>query len=161
MMASMPGVILGTAAYMAPEQARGKVVDKRVDIWAFGCVLFEMLTGKRVFAGDTLSDVVAAILKTEPEWSALPAAAPAAIRRLLHRCLAKDPGERLHDIADARLEIDEAQNGPPSSAGTEAPRRRERLAWTAALTLVLLGAVALALILATRRAPSAPKCAWK
>ena len=157
MMASMPGMILGTAAYMSPEQARGKVVDKRADIWAFGCVLFEMLTGKPAFAGDTVSDVVAAVLKTEPAWTALPAATPAAIRRLLGRCLTKDPRERLHDIADARLEIDEAQSGPPSSAAAATPRRRERLAWIAALTLVSLGAVVLALILVARRAPSAPE----
>ena len=85
LLASMPGVILGTAAYMSPEQARGKVVDEQTDIWAFGCVLFEMLTGKRAFTGDTVSDVVAGILKTEPEWGALPAATPAAIRRLLAR----------------------------------------------------------------------------
>jgi serine/threonine protein kinase/Tol biopolymer transport system component len=157
MLASMPGLILGTAAYMSPEQARGNVVDKRADIWAFGCVLFEMLTGKRAFAGDTVSDVVAAVLKTEPAWSALPAATPAAIRRLLRRCLTKEPRERLHDIADARLEIDEAQSGSPSSVDAAAPQRRERLLWTAALTLVLLGTVALAFILAARRSPSAPE----
>jgi eukaryotic-like serine/threonine-protein kinase len=157
MLASMPGLILGTAAYMSPEQARGNVVDKRADIWAFGCVLFEMLTGKRAFAGDTVSDVVAAVLKSEPAWSALPAATPAAIRRLLRRCLTKEPRERLHDIADARLEIDEVQREPASSADAATPRRRERMAWIAALTLMSLAAVVLALMLVTRQAPNAPE----
>jgi Tol biopolymer transport system component len=139
---------------MSPEQARGKGVDKRADIWAFGCVLFEMLTAKRAFAGDTVSDVVAAVLKTEPDWIALPAATPAAIRRLLRRCLAKDPRERLHDIADARLEIDEALKGPPSSADAATPRHRERFAWTAALALVSMAALVLIFLLVARRAPT-------
>jgi Tol biopolymer transport system component len=102
------GVILGTAGYMSPEQARGKPVDKRTDIWAFGCVLYEMLTGRVVFAGDTVSDMIAAILEREPDWQALPAATPASVRRLLQRCLDKDSNRRLHDIGDARVEIDDA-----------------------------------------------------
>ena len=97
------GMILGTAAYMSPEQARGKPVDKRADIWAFGCVVYEMLTGHAVFAGTTVSDTIAAILGREPEWSALPSATPAPIRRLLHRCLQKDATRRLRDIGDARV----------------------------------------------------------
>jgi Tol biopolymer transport system component len=116
-----------------------------------------MLTGRRAFAGDTASDVVAAILKTEPRWSALPAATPVAIRRLLGRCLTKEPRERLHDIADARLEIDEVQSEPSSSADAATPRRRERMAWIAALTLMSLAAVVLAFMLVTRQAPSAPE----
>ena len=100
------GVILGTAAYMSPEQARGKPVDKRADIWAFGCVLYEMLTGRVAFAGETVSDTIGKILEREPDWSALPAATPAPIRRLLLRCLAKDPKQRLRDIGDVRIEID-------------------------------------------------------
>src|SRR5262249_5089306 len=111
-----PGMILGTAAYMSPEQARGKNVDKRADIWAFGCVLYEMLVGKKAFHGEYASDAWAAILRADPDWSALPGDAPAAIPRLLHRCLEKDPKRRLHDIADARIEIDEArsaQSGAP------------------------------------------------
>jgi eukaryotic-like serine/threonine-protein kinase len=156
LLASMPGIILGTAAYMSPEQARGKVVDEQTDIWAFGCVLFEMVTGKRAFAGDTVSDVVAGILKTEPDWSSLPATMPAAIRRLLARCLAKDPRERLHAIADARLEIDEAQRGPSAVVDrVVAPRNRERLAWAAALTAALLAAVVLGFRVATRPVPTA------
>jgi Tol biopolymer transport system component len=100
------GVILGTAAYMSPEQARGKAIDKRTDIWAFGCVLYEMLTGRVPFAGETVSDMIGKILEREPDWSALPAATPGPIRRLLLRCFAKDPKRRLRDIGDARIEID-------------------------------------------------------
>ena len=104
---TMGGMILGTAAYMAPEQARGKTVDKRADIWAFGLVLYEMLAGRTAFAGDTISDVLAAVLTREPDWTALPATTPASIKRLLARCLEKDPKRRLRDIGDARLEIEE------------------------------------------------------
>ena len=91
------GVILGTAAYMSPEQARGKVLDKRADIWAFGCVVFEMLTGQRPFQGELISDVLASVLKTDPNWPALPVATPAALQRLLRRCLEKDPDRRYQD----------------------------------------------------------------
>ena len=105
---SQLGVILGTAAYMSPEQARGKPVDKRADIWAFGVVLFEMLTGKRLFHGETVSDTLAAVLKTDPDWSLLPAGTPLRIRNLLRRCLTRDPLGRLRDIGDARIDIDEA-----------------------------------------------------
>jgi hypothetical protein len=102
------GMILGTAAYMAPEQAKGRAVDKRADIWAFGCVLHEMLTGRRTFGGDDVSDTLANILKSEPAWTALPADTPSALRRLLRRCLSKDLSGRLSDIGVARLEIAEA-----------------------------------------------------
>ena len=101
-------MILGTAAYMSPEQARGKAVDKRADIWAFGCVLFEMLTGTRAFPGDEVSDTLAAVLRGEPDWTTLPAATPSAIRRVMRRVLQKDVRQRLHDIADARIDIEEA-----------------------------------------------------
>jgi eukaryotic-like serine/threonine-protein kinase len=117
---TMAGVILGTAAYMSPEQARGKAADKRADIWAFGCVLYEMLTGRRVFDGDEVSDTLAFVLTKDPEWSALPAATPAAILRLLHRCLVKDRSARLPDIGSARLDIDDARTEPPATA-TAAP----------------------------------------
>jgi eukaryotic-like serine/threonine-protein kinase len=103
------GVILGTAAYMSPEQARGLTVDKRTDIWAFGCVLYETLTARAVFAGETFSDTIAAILGHEPDWTALPAPTPASLRRLLQRCLHKDPKRRLRDIGDARADIDESR----------------------------------------------------
>ena len=139
------GAIVGTPAYMSPEQARGQAVDKRTDIWAFGCVLYEMLTGRAVFPGETISDTIAAILEREPEWGALPAHTPAGIRRLLRRCLDKDPNRRLHDIADARIEIDDVQSGlqqdgrvAPAPAGSD-----ERLAWASALALVALIAAAI------------------
>jgi Tol biopolymer transport system component len=102
------GLIFGTAAYMSPEQARGKSVDKRSDIWAFGCVLYEMLTGRKAFEGETVSDTLAAILEREPNWKLLPAVTPASVRRLLQRCLEKDVGRRLRDIGDASLELDDA-----------------------------------------------------
>ena len=103
-----PGVILGTAAYMSPEQARGRSVDKRADIWAFGCVLYECLTGKRAFQGETVSDTLAQILKGESDWKALPSDTPPAIRRLLRRCLAKERSRRLSDIHDAGIEIEDS-----------------------------------------------------
>src|SRR5689334_7943317 len=119
--ATRAGVILGTAAYMSPEQARGAVVDKRADIWAFGVVLYEMLTARRTFAEDTISDTLAAVLKTTPDWSTLPPDTPAPIRRLLRRCLERDRKKRLPDIVDARLEIDEALAGSPESPAPVAP----------------------------------------
>jgi serine/threonine protein kinase/Tol biopolymer transport system component len=102
---SQSGVILGTAAYMSPEQARGKALDKRTDIWSFGCVLFEAISGRMAFKGETISDTIAAILKGEPNWKAIPESIPVKVRDLLRRCLEKDPHNRLHDIADARIEI--------------------------------------------------------
>jgi serine/threonine protein kinase len=104
---TLAGVIMGTAAYMSPEQARGKAVDKRCDIWAFGCVLFEMLTRTRAFDGEEITDVMMAVMRDEPNWSLLPANTPAAIRRLLRRSLAKDRKRRLSDMTDVRLELDE------------------------------------------------------
>jgi len=146
MMASMPGTILGTAAYMSPEQATGKEADRASDVWAFGCVLYEMLTGRRAFPGDSASEILASVLKTEPDWHHLPAG-PEALRRLLRRCLEKDQKRRLRDIRDARIEIDEAQAEPLSAiAGTHAsPRRGERLAWRSALALVTIVGAAIVL----------------
>jgi serine/threonine protein kinase len=125
------GIILGTAAYMSPEQARGKPLDKRSDIWAFGCVLYEMLTARRTFVGDEVSDILASVLTREPDLTALPAAAPPSIRRLLRRCLQKDRTERLRDIGDARLEIcDAVAQADPEAIVVSAPgagrRKRER-----------------------------------
>ena len=105
------GMILGTAAYMAPEQAKGRPVDKRADIWAFGCVVYEMITGRPAFNGDDVSDTLANILKTEPDWAALPADTPEPLRRLLRRCLAKELTGRLSDVGVARLEIADASSG--------------------------------------------------
>jgi len=110
------GMILGTAAYMAPEQARGRPVDKRADIWAFGCVLFEMLTGRKAFDGETVTDILGAIVHKEPDWTALPASTPASVRLLLRQCLQKDPKARLRDIGDASLILD----APTAAIGTEA-----------------------------------------
>jgi serine/threonine protein kinase/Tol biopolymer transport system component len=135
------GSILGTAAYMSPEQARGFAVDKRTDIWAFGCVLFEMLTGRAVFARQTVSDTLAAILEREPDWRALPPATPLSVVRLLHRCLEKDPKRRLRDVGDARTDFELAppESAPPETRGRPRPRY---LLWT------LLSVAALALGLA-------------
>ena len=133
MTGTVAGVILGTAAYMSPEQARGQRVDKRTDIWAFGCVLFEMLTGFSAFARETVTDTIAAVVSTEPEWKSLPVSTPASIRRLLTRCLQKDARRRIHDIADARIEIEDAM-APPSEPAPVSPRRWSPLALSA-LTL--------------------------
>ena len=116
------GVILGTAAYMAPEQARGKPVDKRADIWAFGCVLYEMLTGRRAFEGEEVSDTLAAILRGEPDWAALPGDVPAAIRALLVRCLDKDRGRRVADISTARFVLDEIPRLTSAAATGPSPQ---------------------------------------
>jgi len=136
------GVILGTAAYMSPEQARGKPVDKRADTWAFGVVLFEMLAGRRPFEGDEISDTLASILKSEPAWQVLPNEMPAAIHRLLRRCLQKDRQQRLQHIGDARLDIEDAQQTPPSDARARSVAHRERLVWiTAVLVAAVVGVV--------------------
>ncbi len=144
--ATQAGMILGTAAYMAPEQARGATVDKRADLWAFGVVVYEMLTGTRLFKGVTISDTLAHVLTREPDWTTLPPNTPAPIRRLLRRCLEKDRKRRLADAADARLDIQDALTAP---AGDTAPAgaaplafRGTRLAWVVAAVAVL-GAAAL------------------
>jgi hypothetical protein len=132
------GAILGTAAYMAPEQARGKPVDKRADIWAFGALVYEMLTGRLPFPGETVTDVIAAIVKNDPDWSALPSGTPPRIRRLLVRCLQKDPRARLRDIGDARLDLDDRDAVVETSAP---PVSRPRLAqWIALTALIALAA---------------------
>jgi Tol biopolymer transport system component len=134
------GVIAGTTAYMSPEQARGKPVDKRTDIWSFGCVCYEMLTARPAFGGETPSDTIAAIIEREPDWSAVPARTPPGIRRLLQRCLEKDPKRRLRDIGDARLEIEEAFDGvaAPVTAPERETGRAVRFAWWAAAAASLL-----------------------
>ncbi len=114
--ATMQGVLLGTAAYMSPEQARSKAVDKRTDIWAFGCVLYEMLTGKQAFDGEDVTEILAAVVKTDPDWQVLPATTPAKIRDLLRRCLQKDKALRLRDAGDAHIEIQEALIAPTAAA---------------------------------------------
>ena len=152
-------VLLGTAAYMAPEQARGKPVDRRADIWAFGCVLFEMLTGRQTFeGGETVSDVVAGILKNEPDWSALPANTPPHIHRLLRRCLQKDLQKRLPHVGLARIEIDDGQADGQAMQGVAASIPPAVPRWKRALTVgafavVAGGLGALGAWYATRQAP--------
>src|SRR5881396_1975186 len=135
---STPGIILGTAAYMSPEQAKGQEANRTSDVWAFGCVLYEMLTGRAPFEGDTMSELFAGILKAEPDWSRLPAETPEHIRRLLRRCLHKDRRLRLQHIGDALIEIEEPQPQIAAAAPPVVPRRRERLAWTIALVVVAI-----------------------
>jgi Tol biopolymer transport system component len=150
------GPIIGTAAYMSPEQARGLPVDKRTDIWAFGCVLYEMLTGRVAFSGDTISDSIAKILEREPDWSALPAATPAPIRRLLLRCLRKDSKQRLRDIGEVRTEIDardEALPGTPDVQGAAAAPVKAWSMWQPWLVVLALAAGTVAWE-ASRRVPT-------
>jgi serine/threonine-protein kinase len=144
------GVIFGTAAYMSPEQARGGTVDKRADIWAFGVVLFEMLTGKRLFTGETVSDTLAAVLRQEIDWKALPASMPPVVRELLERCIERDPKERLRDIGDLRIVL-ERRLGTPDTVRVSS--RLRALPWALALMLAL---VSLALWAPWRPAPPAP-----
>jgi Tol biopolymer transport system component len=143
--ATQMGTILGTAAYMAPEQARGRAVDRRADIWAFGIVLYEMLTGRRAFGdSDSVQDVLAAVLRDDVKWDALPADLPSSVRRLLRRCLQKDPKRRLSSIGDARLELDEA-TGKSDADALSAPASRlggaERIIW-ASVAVMAIGAAA-------------------
>jgi len=144
------GMILGTAAYMSPEQARGKTVDKRADIWAFGAVLFEMLTSRRAFPGEDITDTIVSVVSKEPDWSALPAATPAGLRRLLARCLKKDPKARMRDIGEARLQLKELVSGAPEemptavvAQPTPAPRRP---LWKRAIPVVAAAVVAGAIV---------------
>jgi serine/threonine-protein kinase len=165
------GVLLGTAAYMSPEQAKGREADKRSDIWAFGCVLYEMLTGKGPFAGDDVSDTLANVLKREPDWSALPATVPVSIRALLHRCVEKDRRKRVADVSTALFVIDEQASLRGSVAASAASRAqtdaavsevrrvlarstRWRVAIASAATLLVVAAVATTLTwIATRPVP--------
>jgi dipeptidyl aminopeptidase/acylaminoacyl peptidase len=150
--ATHEGLVIGTPAYMSPEQARGQSIDKRTDVWAFGCVLYEMLTGRPVFSGATVSDTLAAILEREPDWTAVPSTTPDAVHHLLRRCLEKDPRRRLHDIADARLDLDEVLQVTPSRTDAR-PRVRPR--WVAA-TAAIVSAAALFAWLASRAPQAVP-----
>ena len=144
---TMAGVILGTAAYMSPEQAKGRPADKRSDLWSFGCVLFEMLTGTRPFDGDDVSDTLAAVLRAEPDWSALPTNTPRTIRTLLRRCLEKDRKRRLADAADARLELEDAltEQPAPVSAPSAVKTSLVRRAIPVAIGIAMAGALTSAL----------------
>ena len=143
------GVILGTAAYMSPEQAKGKPVDKRADIFAFGSVLYELLTGKRAFEGETITETIAKVLESEPKWELLPETTPWTIRNLLRRCLTKDPHDRLHDVADLRIEVKLALSEPttvsPTGVGSavQAPLWRRAIPWSMALLIAVISGVAI------------------
>ncbi|MEX2270553.1 MAG: protein kinase [Vicinamibacterales bacterium] len=138
------GMILGTAAYMSPEQAKGKPVDKRADIWAFGCVLYEMLTGKRAFKGDDVTEIITSVMRDTPDWQALPFETPSAIRTLLRRCIEKDPRKRAPHMAIARMEIDDAMTSTGELVHSSAAAPQKRSAWHVALpialTVIALGA---------------------
>ena len=140
--ATHEGVVVGTAAYMSPEQAIGQPVDTRTDIWAFGCVVYEMFSGRQAFDGRTASEAVAAVLKADPDWRLLPDDTPEAVRRLLERCLRKDSTRRLRDIGDAGLELDEAGIPATTSPSPVAPRARRWLAWAAAAAAAVVAAAA-------------------
>jgi len=142
-MATMQGVLLGTAAYMSPEQAKAKTVDRRADIWAFGCVLYEMLTGKVAFPGDSVTDTLAGVIRAEPDWSLLPSATPMRVRVLLQRCLQKDPKRRLQAIGDARIALDEVLSGatdPAVPSAVSAPVWRRAVPWSLALLFFAIAA---------------------
>jgi eukaryotic-like serine/threonine-protein kinase len=159
--AAKAGVVLGTAAYMSPEQARGSVVDKRCDIWSFGVVLFEMLTGKQLFAGQTISDTLAAVLRADIDWSKLPGDTPALIRTLLRRCLTKDRKQRLQAIGEARITIEEYLADPTSASVLETAhvgmlRRSRLIAWSVA-SICLVGALALGVFFPRQAPVEAPE----
>jgi serine/threonine protein kinase len=157
---TQPGIIIGTAAYMSPEQAKGKSVDKRADIWAFGCILYECLTGKKAFEGETVTETLAVILKGEPDWEALPANTPSVIRMLLLRCLHKDRNARIHDAADARIELQEAISTRPELPGRTTGQLSQ---WTVSralpwvLVVVLIGTIAYLSRNQLRNAAETPK----
>ncbi|PYR33034.1 MAG: hypothetical protein DMF90_22300 [Acidobacteria bacterium] len=159
------GAILGTAAYMSPEQARGQAVDKRTDIWAFGCVLYEMLTGRVAFAGDTITDTLAAVIDRDPDWSALPPATPPSVHRLLRRCLAKEPKERLRDIGDAAIELSATTTESPDPTRSEGKGTvahiargpaRKHLLLGAALGALVAAALATSVVIVARRSSAPP-----
>jgi Tol biopolymer transport system component len=153
--ATMQGVVLGSAAYMAPEQAKGFAVDHRADIWAFGVVLFEMLTGRRLFEGDSVPETLAGVLKSEIDLAALPPAVPPAIRRLLRRCLERQPRNRLHSIADARIVIDEVLAGRVEEAPETAAPRTLRDRWPFILPWILVAGIGALWFLRAGRGPAA------
>jgi eukaryotic-like serine/threonine-protein kinase len=145
--ATMQGVILGTAAYMSPEQARGRAVDKRTDIWAFGCLLYELLTGKQAFHGESTTEILASVLREVPDWQAVPISTPSKVRDLLRRCLQKEKNERARDAGDARIQIEEALAAPASSEQAGTPS--EKGIWALGRQGLILSACALLLVAAS------------
>jgi serine/threonine protein kinase/Tol biopolymer transport system component len=154
------GMLMGTAAYMSPEQARGQRADKRADVWAFGCLLYEMLSGRKTFPGDTATDVLGGIVHKEPEWDALPADTPQPVRRLLRRCLRKDPSRRLHDVADARISIQDFLEDPAaaetSAEAVQPPTWKRALPWAVAGVALLVAAVVIPAVSRTSSGSGAP-----
>ena len=157
-MGTVAGMILGTAAYMSPEQARGGTIDRRADVWAFGAVVFEMLTGRRAFEGDTVSDTLASVLRAPVEWDLLPTTTPPSVVRLLKRCLERDSKKRLRDIGEARIALDsvgaDPENAPQPAAAAAGPAKRPIVAW-ALFAIASVAAAALAITIAMQKAPEA------
>ena len=157
--ATQMGMVIGTAAYMAPEQAKGKPVDKRADVWAFGAVLYEMLTGRKPFAGDDVSTTLARVIEREPDWDALPAGVPPVLTTFLHRCLAKDPKQRVHDVADVRLAMEGAFETkvvlPSESVGTASSRSVGAMT-AVGIALATAGVTAIAIWLLVSPEPTEP-----
>ena len=151
------GMVIGTAAYMSPEQAKGKVVDKRADVWALGAVLYEMLTGRTPFAGDGVSATLARVIEREPDWDALPGTLSAVLATYLRRCLEKDPKQRIHDVADVRLALEGAfeHEGSASPAGvTRAPRIWQQPVVLAAGVLLVVGLIVAVVVMAISGFPN-------
>ena len=156
MAATNAGIILGTAAYMSPEQAKGRAVDKRTDIFAFGCVLYEMLTGRAAFDGDDLTEILGRVVTAEPDWNRLPARVPNRIRELLRLCLQKDAKKRLHDAADVRIGIEQALT-EPAATSTSVPARSSRFAWVArAFAAIIIVALTIPTAVHLRETPPSP-----
>ncbi len=162
--ATIRGEIMGTAGYMSPEQARGKPVDRRTDVWAFGCVVYEALTGNSPFTGETITDTLAAVVRADPEWEKLPADLPRPFRKLLRRCLEKDANRRLHDIADARIELEEVlsggvieEDGPAAAAQPVVAPVKSRPVWTIVLPTALLAILATFSVISVFRRPARPE----
>ena len=154
--ATQAGIILGTAAYMAPEQARGQTIDKRTDIWAFGCVLYEMLTGRPAFEGEDLAGILACVLEREPDWSRLPANVPARARELLRLCLEKNPKHRRRDAGDVRIDIERALADPAAETAAAGAARTSRVAWLVGAVAILAVAVLTIATIRYLRDPPAP-----
>ena len=156
------GVILGTASYMAPEQAKGKPVDRRGDIYALGVVIFEMLSGRQMYSGETVTETIAQVITQAPDWNALPAGTPTAVRRILRRCLEKDPRKRFQSSGDVRIEIEDFLSAPKSDepgapAVTTRPRWKSLLPWgLAAVLLIALASVLSGDVAQGRRSATAP-----
>ena len=157
MAATMQGVILGTAAYMSPEQARGKKVDRRADVWAFGCVCCELLTGRRVFAGEDVSETLAWVMTKEPAFDTFPTTTPPAIRNLLRRCLERNLKRRMQHMGEARIIIEDVLSGAASEPGAAQRKGRERMAWAVAAVAIVIAALALGAVTYFRRAAEAPQ----